>query len=111
MNEKIRENFEKNDINKERRETSDPLRKVEDEISSSQKEGLLKGIYEKEGLKKENGAGKEDIGSNKNVSILVKEYFSVGVDKTVKKARKILDAFGLDAFHDELTKKNRSDKR
>ncbi len=49
-------------------------------------------------------------GQEKVTSQLVKEYFSLGKEKTIKKARK-LGAYFLDMFHDGLTKKNKNDIR
>ena len=109
MSEQIKENFEGTVFEKEHGEPIKPQEKIEEIVPVQKKEELLQNIYKKPGITEEKD--EKNPTQDKKVSNLIKEYFSVGIDKTVKKARKILDAFGLDTFHDELTKKNKSDKR
>lgn len=109
MNEKINENPEGAVFEKEQKETVAPQEKIEETVPAEKKEELLQNIYKKSATVEEKD--EKNPTQDKKVSNLIKEYFSVGIDKTVKKARKVLDAFGLDMFHDELTKKNKSDKR
>ena len=109
MNEKINENLEGAVFEKEQKETVVPQEKIEEIVPAEKKEELLQNIYKKPVITEEKD--EKNPTQDKKVSNLIKEYFSVGIDKTVKKARKVLDAFGLDMFHDELTKKNKSDKR
>jgi hypothetical protein len=109
MNEKIRENIEIPTLNTEKEEIIKPLEKKEEAVSLQEKESLLKDIRKKEEFKREGNPREGDIDQEKNVSVLTKEYFSIGADKTIKKARK-LGAYFLDMLHDGLTNKNK-DKR
>jgi hypothetical protein len=109
MNEKIKENPEGVIFSENKSERVEPMEKIEDTILPQKKEELLSNIYKKEETK----VGVPDVKNSnqeKTVSLLIKESLSLGVEKTVKKTKK-LGAYVLDMFHDELTKKNKSDKK
>ena len=109
MSERIGENIESADFEGAKKEAEQPLEKIEDVVSQAKKEELLQNIYKGGAVQSASVVDDKDSAQKKQVSILIKEYFSVGAEKTIKKVRK-LGAYFLDMFHDELTKKNRGDK-
>lgn len=83
------------------------------------KDNLLREIHEKgANIKSEREEVIENKNSNqeKDVSVLVKEFFSIGADRTVAKLRKLfsrgdIDASDVDSFHDNITDKNKGEKQ
>lgn len=113
MEERIGEKIEKNILSPEKNiESNKDVFESQNSVIETKepdKKDLLREIHDKGANIK---SGREEAAENKNynqekdVSTLVKEFFSIGADKTVKKARKF-GAYFLDMFHDELTKRNK----
>jgi len=109
MEERIEGNVEKSILPEKKIESNKDVFESQNSVSEAKepdKDNLLREIHDKGTNIKSEVVENKNSSQEKDVSVLVKEFFSVGADKTVKKARK-LGAYFLDMLHDELTKRNK----
>lgn len=123
MEERIAEKIEKDVLSPEKKiESNKDVFEFQNsaiETKESDKNDLLRDIHDKGtniNSRREEVVENKNSNQEKNVSVLVKEFFSVGADRTITKLRKLfskgdINANDVDDFHDSITNKNKGEKR